>query len=192
MTARKRSSSKAKKKTARRRPAVSRRRKPASPGSDAPPSALPALTDEEQETRGPGRPRIEIDTDLLMSLAKVGCTYEEIAGVFADIGTAISTDTLKRNFADYIEKGRFAGKASLRRKQWQKAVTDGNVTMLIWLGKQELGQRDRSDIKHTAGLGIADLLDDVPEDEEEDDEGPRSRVRPDVPLARGNRQELPA
>lgn len=33
-------------------------------------------------------------------------------------------------------------KTSLRRLQWKKA-SEGNVAMLIWLGKQILGQKER-------------------------------------------------
>jgi len=32
--------------------------------------------------------------------------------------------------------------ASLRRKQVESALQHGNTTMLIWLGKQRLGQRN--------------------------------------------------
>ena len=32
-------------------------------------------------------------------------------------------------------------KVELRKKQWEKAM-DGDVRMLIWLGKQHLGQKD--------------------------------------------------
>lgn len=45
------------------------------------------------------------------------------------------------------------GKASLRRMQF-KSAEDGNVTMQIWLGKQMLGQRDKSEIDH----GVTDTL----------------------------------
>ncbi len=31
---------------------------------------------------------------------------------------------------------------SLKRKQWEMAM-GGNITMLIWLGKQNLGQTDK-------------------------------------------------
>jgi hypothetical protein len=43
------------------------------------------------------------------------------------------------------ELGAQTGKASLRRMQF-KAAEDGNVTMLIWLGKQFLGQKDQRHI----------------------------------------------
>jgi hypothetical protein len=42
-----------------------------------------------------------------------------------------------------FQHGRLQGNATLRRKQYQLATQgDGNCTMLIWLGKQLLGQRD--------------------------------------------------
>ena len=37
-------------------------------------------------------------------------------------------------------------KIELREKQWEVAM-DGNVQMLIWLGKQYLGQRDTPEHK---------------------------------------------
>lgn len=54
----------------------------------------------------------------------------------------------------YREKRR-AGKVSLRRAQWNKAL-DGNVSMLIWLGKQYLGQSDK--VEETEGDYEADEL----------------------------------
>lgn len=89
---------------------------------------------------GAGRPRIELDANQVSTLAKIHCTYEEIAAV-----CGCSTDTLKRNYADLIEKGREEGKASLRRMQFATAGK-GNATMQIWLGKQHLGQTDKSDV----------------------------------------------
>ena len=46
------------------------------------------------------------------------------------------------SFADYYKKMSAGGKISLRRKQMQIAMA-GNVTMLIWCGKQFLGQKDK-------------------------------------------------
>lgn len=82
------------------------------------------------------RPRLVIDPALVTSLAEIHCTYDEISAV-----VGCSTDTLKRRFADLIEKGRQQGKTSLRRAQFKSAL-DGNVTMQIWLGKQHLEQTD--------------------------------------------------
>lgn len=87
------------------------------------------------------RPRKKVDPALVTELARIHCTYEEIAAV-----CGVSTDTLSRRFADLIEKGRDEGKMSLRRHQWSLAAK-GDKTMLIWLGKQHLGQSDRSEFR---------------------------------------------
>jgi hypothetical protein len=49
--------------------------------------------------------------------------------------------TLSNRFSQAIKEGRETGKMSLKRKQWEVAMK-GNVAMLIWLGKIQLGQVD--------------------------------------------------
>jgi hypothetical protein len=48
----------------------------------------------------------------------------------------------------------------LRRAQWKAAVSDGNPTMLVWLGKQLLGQQDSLTL--TADLNIHRVLSEAP------------------------------
>jgi len=90
-----------------------------------------------EEKKKVGRPKIEINEDQLEKLSSILCTMEEMASFFS-----CSVDTLERNFADTIKKGKDKGRMSLRRLQFEKAQS-GNTTMLIWLGKQLLGQRDK-------------------------------------------------
>lgn len=82
------------------------------------------------------RPKIEIDEALVRKLATIHCTMNEISAV-----VGCSVDTLERRYAELIKKGKNEGKSSLRRLQWE-AAQKGNTTMLIWLGKQILAQRD--------------------------------------------------
>jgi len=84
-----------------------------------------------------GRPKVKVDTKIIENMASIHCTNKEIAEVLS-----ISVDTLQRNFPDLLQKGRANGKAKLRRLQWQKAE-EGNPTMLIWLGKQMLDQKEQ-------------------------------------------------
>ena len=50
-----------------------------------------------------------------------------------------------KTFAQYVsEKQNGWGKIRLRQLQW-KAAESGNVSMLIWLGKQYLGQSDKQE-----------------------------------------------
>jgi len=90
-----------------------------------------------------GRPPLAIDTELLASLAKIHCTYQEMAAILN-----CSIDTLRDRFSHVIKKAQEEGKASLRRMQYLKAE-EGNVTMQIWLGKQLLQQSDRIEELHT-------------------------------------------
>lgn len=90
-----------------------------------------------EEKRKVGRPKKELDTDMIEKLASIFCTNEEISTI-----VGCHPDTLADNFSEYLKKGRDKGKMSLRRMQWEKAQT-GNTTMLIWLGKQMLGQKDK-------------------------------------------------
>ncbi len=92
------------------------------------------------ESRGhAGRPRREIDWDMVMSLAHIHCTPEEIGAVM-DI--PVHTLTQRPEFPGVYKKGWEGGKKSLRRMQWE-AAEKGNVIMQIFLGKQLLGQADK-------------------------------------------------
>ncbi len=84
------------------------------------------------------RPKIEIDGEQVTKLAAIGAKTTEIADFFE-----CSTDTVTRRFAAELSKGRASVRLSLR--QWQlKAAEKGNATMLIWLGKQMLDQKDQA------------------------------------------------
>ncbi len=56
-----------------------------------------------------------------------------------------------------IEAGRENGRATLRRYQWQTAQA-GNPALLIWLGKQILGQRDKIDNTIDVAKPLEELL----------------------------------
>ena len=84
-----------------------------------------------------GRPHKPVDPELLERLAACGCTINEMAAVMN-----CSRRTLERRFTNVIEAGWLRGHSSLRHKQFQIAMK-GDKTMLIWLGKQRLGQTDR-------------------------------------------------
>ena len=75
----------------------------------------------------------------------IQCTGEECASIlgidYDTLNNRLKEDT-GSGFSDYYAQKSAGGKVSLRRKQYQKAVEEGNPTMLIWLGKQWLGQKD--------------------------------------------------
>lgn len=119
-----------------------------------------------------GAPRKEIDFELFERYCSILCTQVEIADLFG-----ISVDTLSTRVAEhynstfseiYAEKSA-DGKMSLRRAQHETAVgrpavvengqvvipgTPPNPTMLIWLGKQHLAQKDKNEVEIPGGIKI--------------------------------------
>lgn len=86
------------------------------------------------------RPKLEINADEIFKLAQIGCKNEEIADYFG-----CHVNTITGRFCEELTKGRANLRMSLRRKQLDVAFK-GNVTMLIWLGKQMLDQKDKQEI----------------------------------------------
>lgn len=113
------------------------------------------------------RPRKKIDPDQVYKLAAINCSYEEMGAVLK-----CSPDTLERRFAGVIKEGRANGRMSLKRKQYEVAMT-GNVGMLVWLGKNLLGQSDKVETKETQVSSLSkeelisqakDLINDLEKD----------------------------
>lgn len=113
-----------------------------------------------------GRPPKLVESDELLKqiegLGRIQCTQREAAAVLrvhADTFRAFLHSNEKAMVA--WENGLENGKASLRRHQYKMAET--NPTMAIWLGKQWLGQKDRTEslnvnANYSAVVSDADLL----------------------------------
>lgn len=91
---------------------------------------------EEGLVVGRGSNRRVISPEEVENLARTWADQKEIAQILD-----IPLGTLRYNFAKELEKGRAETKQALRRAQIKLAL-NGNVTMLIWLGKNILGQSD--------------------------------------------------
>ena len=137
---------------------------------------LEANAEKEQKTRQkPGPELISIDWEWVDQMCVIDATAEEIAACYRNPETnrlGIHPNTLvnacKRDhgirLCDYLSEKRQIGKASLRRRQHQAAM-DGNPALLIWLGKQRLGQTDKQEIAHdnaASGKLIVNLTTDKP------------------------------
>lgn len=88
----------------------------------------------------PGRKPIPINQKIVEGMAKVGATNAEIGEFVGCDG-----DTIGRRFAEVLTKARGGMRTRLRQAQLKLAL-GGNATMLIWLGKQMLGQRDQLEV----------------------------------------------
>tara|TARA_R110000772_G_scaffold67589_1_gene150064 strand:- start:40 stop:435 length:396 start_codon:yes stop_codon:yes gene_type:complete len=83
-----------------------------------------------------GRTKTVIPEEQVYELAKLHCTSKEMAEFFE-----VPLSTFTDNFRDIITKGRLETKQRLRAAQLKLAM-NGDRTMLIWLGKNILGQTD--------------------------------------------------
>ena len=94
------------------------------------------------------RPIKEIDWDKLARICQYPMKNEDIAAILD-----LSVDTIFRaikkkykiSFAEYKDQKQSNLRFTLLSKQIEVAKS-GNVTMLIWLGKQYLDQKDKKEI----------------------------------------------
>lgn len=94
-----------------------------------------------------GRPKSEIDWKNVDELLEAGCSGAEIA---ANIG--INPATLydrcqidhNKMFSEYSQEKQSKGDSLLKKVQFDKALT-GDNTLLIWLGKCRLKQKEHQD-----------------------------------------------
>jgi len=85
------------------------------------------------------RPRIELDEKQIANYAKLGCSNREIAAMLG-----VNEGTIRKRYSALLDKSRAERITVIRGWQYE-AAKKGNVTMLIWLGKQDLGQSDKQD-----------------------------------------------
>ncbi len=86
--------------------------------------------------------KVVIDPVQLGKLAELCCSIEEVAAFFRCSPTTIRHRIKRDPLKTVWEVGMARGAISLRRAQLQAAYA-GDRTMLVWLGKQILGQVDK-------------------------------------------------
>jgi hypothetical protein len=120
---------------------------------------------EAKLAKEPGRtkPRLKLDKDAIAQWARAGSPVSEIAQRLG-----VSQRTLERRmeepeYRDLLSQAEAELKISLRTKQVEVAL-EGNVPMLIWLGKQMLGQKEKlehSDDGARQGVRFAGTMDQL-------------------------------
>ena len=93
------------------------------------------------------------ESDKIQMLASFGCSIIEIAKYFQ-----MDESTVRKKYREALETGRESLKVKLRQLQWDHAAR-GNTALLIWLGKQYLGQTDKQEVDHNHQM--KDLLKEV-------------------------------
>ncbi|MFO0089759.1 MAG: helix-turn-helix domain-containing protein [bacterium] len=90
---------------------------------------------------------IKLDWDQIGKWLEAGCSGSEIADVLGCHENTIYNrckDDLDVDFVAFKAKNKAKGMKSLRLAQYESAVIDKDRGMQIWLGKQWLGQSDKS------------------------------------------------
>jgi|TARA_R110000765_G_scaffold363250_1_gene453438 hypothetical protein len=97
-------------------------------------------------TKKTGRKPVDVSADKVEMLSSFGCSTVEIARLHN-----CSEATIRTKFKEEIERGRESMKIKLRQLQW-KTAEQGSNAMLIFLGKQYLGQSDRNEFELVGNL----------------------------------------
>ena len=92
---------------------------------------------EQTEKQGPGRPKVEIDQDQVVKLAKLGANNTEIADFFD-----CSESVIRKRFSGVLKQARSHLKMRLRQAMIDNAIHKGNVVAQIWLSKNYLKMSD--------------------------------------------------
>jgi hypothetical protein len=111
------------------------------------------MSKAQKEVKRPtGRPRAEIDWKVVDDYLECGCTGVEIAarlGICSDPLYNRVEEEFKTTFSAYSQQKKQSGEVLLKKAQFDKAigrVDHGDNTLLIWLGKVRLEQKETTTI----------------------------------------------
>ncbi len=107
-----------------------------------------------------GRNKTVIPEEQVAELSKLHCTNKEMADFFG-----VPLQTFMDNFRDIITKNRLITKQRLRKAQLDLALNKHDRVMLIWLGKQMLGQAE-TPVNDESNQVLPWLEQDVQDDEQ--------------------------
>lgn len=104
-----------------------------------------------------GRTLTQIKWNEVELLLMAGCKGTDIA-----LHLGVHPETLYRrcerdnkiNFSEYLRQKRAKGNSLIRLAQFDEAVRQRDRGMLIWLGKNRLGQSDKAEVAHKGEMPI--------------------------------------
>lgn len=88
--------------------------------------------------------KYKIDEETLEKLCRLHCSIDEIANFFNTSKASIERfvrEKYNMNFSDFWRWKAAEGKVALKMAQYREALA-GNTTLLVYLGKVLLGQRE--------------------------------------------------
>lgn len=97
-----------------------------------------------------GRPKSKIDWAKVDNFLKAQCDGVAIASMFGihpETLYGACQEKFNMGFSEYSAIKKSEGKELLRAKQFQVAM-EGDKTMLVWLGKQLLDQKDKQHVQN--------------------------------------------
>lgn len=103
---------------------------------------------------------VNIDWDIVDALLEAGCDGVHVAAYFG-----VHPDTLynrckeenNTDFSTYKAEKRAKGDLKLFVAQFDAAVKEKDRAMMIWLGKQRLGQKDKQETELNGSLSISQI-----------------------------------
>lgn len=116
-----------------------------------------------------GRPKSDLNWPEINQLLVAGCSGVEVAGYVGVSKETIYDRCLIDNgvgFSEYSQKMKAKGESLLRAHQFAKALgktEKGDNTLLIWLGKQRLDQRDKPKSEEVEDEVIRRLAQGIPD-----------------------------
>ena len=106
----------------------------------------------------PHRPPIPINWKKVEQLLMADCSGIQVAahiGISEDtLYSRVKTELGYESFTAYSAKFKEKGDSLLKAKQFESAIIDKNISMQIWLGKQRLGQREKSEVTGKDGKDL--------------------------------------
>lgn len=122
------------------------------------------------------RPLIPLDEDRIAELAFKGARNSEIGFLMG-----VDDETIKSRFSRLLDKKRAERRVWLRESQNRK-VEQGDTSMMIWLGKNELDQTDKAEQQHSGNITIQVVYEDIEPNRDDsppaDQYSPQSRPSP--------------
>ena len=101
------------------------------------------------EKKKPGRLKVTIDWVKVDYLLQADCSGVEVAaylGIHENTLYGRCRTDKNMDFVAYSQEKRASGDSLLKVKMFETAIKDKNVTMEIWLSKQRLGYKDKTDV----------------------------------------------